>query len=403
MNTNHDELERMLGRDLHDQVDGMTGVPFGIDDVKGRAGKIRRNRRIAAGVGVAAALGVIVPTAFAAGGVFDSRSEIQPAPSPDAPVEVARTTLTLDGLERGAAPAIEYFVPDGVVLPGQGLQPLSESYQALVPEQETGGWFAFGADRTSVEFLDEGFEGVGGGPATDGFASTPDREYVSWTEVRPDGSQRLGVHSTTDLNDVTTWELPESPTVNPVGILGPDSAVYETVTPQGETGVGVANPDGSTTELSYLRVRGVDPVDGRISVLTRVRGSSGCFAVVDVGTLVDAWQTCDYSLGAFSPDGEYVMATNADSDGLGLSELDVLDADTGDLVARFSQTGPSQVALVGASWESADSMVAVAVEGETQTIVRMGLDGTLEETVDPVQGEPYGDLYFYLGADRTRF
>ncbi len=401
MNTNHDELERMLGRDLHDQVDGMTGVPFGFDDVKGRAGRIRRNRRIAAGVGVAAALAVIVPTAITAGGMLQSKGDLQPAPSPDAPVEVARTTLTLDGLERGDAPAIEYFTPDGVVLPGEGLQPLSKSYQALVPEQETGGWFAYGADRTSVEFLDENFEGDGGGPATGGFATTPDRDYVSWTQVGPDGSQLLGVHSTTDLNGVTTWEFPEFPVVNPVGILGPDSAVYETVTSQGETKVGLANPDGSTTELRYLRVRGADPVNGRISVLTKVKGSSGCFAVVDVATLVEAWETCDYSLGAFSPDGEYVMATNADSDGLGLSEVDVLDAETGDLVARFSQSGASQIALVGTSWESADSMVAVAVEGETQTIVRMGLDGTLEETVDPVTGT-YGDLYFYMGADRAR-
>ena len=52
MNTQH-ELERMLSRDLHDQVDGMSDLPFGLSDVQGRARRIRRNRRIVAGVGVA--------------------------------------------------------------------------------------------------------------------------------------------------------------------------------------------------------------------------------------------------------------------------------------------------------------------------------------------------------------
>ena len=69
MNTNHDELERMLGRQLHDQVDGMNDQPLGLGDVKGRAGRIQRNRRLAAGVAVAAAVAIITPVAmFAAQG-----------------------------------------------------------------------------------------------------------------------------------------------------------------------------------------------------------------------------------------------------------------------------------------------------------------------------------------------
>ena len=56
MNTTNDELERMLGRELHDQVDRMDDHPLGLGDVKGRACRIQRNRRLAAGAVVAAAV-----------------------------------------------------------------------------------------------------------------------------------------------------------------------------------------------------------------------------------------------------------------------------------------------------------------------------------------------------------
>src|SRR5688572_16209565 len=101
MSTHHDELEQMLGRDLHQQVDGMSTVPFGFTEVKGRAHRIRRNRRIAAGVGLAAAVAVIVPVGLNAGGSPQSKDDIQPAPSPSVPAQALRTTLTLNGLPRG--------------------------------------------------------------------------------------------------------------------------------------------------------------------------------------------------------------------------------------------------------------------------------------------------------------
>ena len=48
--TAHD-LERELGRQLHDQVDHRHDAPLGLGDVQGRAGRIRRNRRLAVAAG----------------------------------------------------------------------------------------------------------------------------------------------------------------------------------------------------------------------------------------------------------------------------------------------------------------------------------------------------------------
>ena len=198
MSTDHDELERMLGQDLHQQVDGIRTVPFGFSEVKGRARRIRRNRRLRAGAGVAAALAVIVPVGLMVGGAPQSTDEIQPAPSPSVPATVSRTTLTLTGLPRGEAPGIEYFTPDGVVLPGEGTKSLPESYQALVWDEGARRWIALGAARDEVIYLSEDFEPQGGSAASGaGFATTPERDLVSWA-VPEKGAQTLEVRSTTD-------------------------------------------------------------------------------------------------------------------------------------------------------------------------------------------------------------
>ena len=405
MNTNYDELERMLGRQLHDQVDGMNDHPFGFGDVKGRAGRIQRNRRIAAGVGVAAAVAIIAPVAmFAAQGLDGADRELDPAPSPDAPVEIARTTLTLDGLERGDAPGVEYFTPDGVVLPGVGLQEQGGSYQAMVPSEADGGWIAVETDRQGIRFLNEDFEPQGGSSKTDGLATTPDRSWITWS-AQESGAQTLVLRSTTDPGAGMAWDFPEFPAVTPVGFVAEDRVVYQAVDQEdGSVDAGIAEPDGSLTKLpDVVGVASANPVNGLIAVQTRTnKDASGCFGVVDpdVSTSEPVWETCDHSLGAFSPDGRHVMASSPYGDGFGLTTLDVLDAETGEMVARFTQASNTRIDLVMPVWESDSTIVAVAAEGETQTVVRLGVDGSLAEVVDPVEGV-YGDLYFYLGEDRT--
>ena len=81
--------------------------------------------------------------------------------------------------------------------------------------------------------------------------------------------------------------------------------------------------------------------------------------------------------GAFSPDGEYVLASSAYGDGYGITSLSVLDADTGDLVATFTQASDTQVNLMTVVWESADTVVAVGLEGTTVEGLRFGVDGDL--------------------------
>jgi hypothetical protein len=398
-----DQLQRQVARELREQAEQLSPAHFGLEAVKGRAGRIRRNRRIAAGVAVAAGIAVVVPTAMSVGGALRTDDGIDPAPDPT-PTHVAHTTLTLDGLQRGDDPQIEYFTPDGVVLPGRGLRPLDASYQALVPSEADGGWIAMEPDGQGIRYFTEDFEPQGGSSATQSFVTTPDRAWVAWVTPEP-GAQTLVLHSTTDSDRGMVRDLPELQVAVPVGFVAEDRVVFETTDQRGTTEVFVAEPDGSTTELSgYVGAMDANPNNGLIAVQVKVNDdASGCFGVVDpaVSLSEPIWETCNHSLGGFSPDGRLVMASSPYQSGIGPTSIDVLDARTGELVAEFSQTRTTQIALVQPSWESPESIVAIALDGPMVAMVRLGVDGSLATIADPVEGDWATDLQYYFGSDRT--
>ena len=139
---------------------------------------------------MAAALAVIVPTAFLAGGGLNRSQEPDPVRPPAEERVAVHTRLTLDGVPRGDAPGIEYFTEDGVVLPDEGLVEQELSWQALIPSEADGGWIAFGPARGEVRYLSEEFEDQGGSGAGDALVSSADRSYVAWTASEP-GAQTL--------------------------------------------------------------------------------------------------------------------------------------------------------------------------------------------------------------------
>ena len=164
---------------------------------------------------------------------------------------------------------------------------------------------------------------------------------------------------------------------------------------------------GTTTTDGGLYVKAVsaNPETGLVAVQTKSnKDASGCFGVLDAAASIatTVWESCDYSLGAFSPDGRHVLASSSYLSGDGPTSLAILDARTGAPVATFEPSGRTMVTLRGVVWESPETVVAVATQATTTSVVRFGLDGTLEETVDAVEGDPYADLPFYLGLDRRR-
>lgn len=404
-NPHGNDLERELGRQLHEQVDHRHDAPLDLGDVRGRAGRIRRNRRVAVGAGVAAALAVIVPTAVLAGGGLN-RSQEPDLLRPPAEERVAvHTKLTLDGVPRGADPGIEYFINDGVVLPDEGLVEQETSWQALIPSERDGGWIAFGPARGEVRYLSDEFEDVGGSGTGDSLVSSADRSYAAWTVSEP-GSQTLVLHATTESGTDRSWDFAATPPVEPVGVLGDDRVVFETTNQRnGKVTVGIAEPDGSTSGFADVVDAMAVSADGLVSVMTRSNpDNSGCFGIVDTAAdpTAVAWETCANSLSVFSPDGRYVLAGPAYLDGAGDRTLAVLDARTHREVATFDQPRKGQVIIGQKGWESDDTVLAYVSDGLSEALLRFGVDGTLERATDVVQGNGFTDVAFYLGEDRVR-
>ncbi|MDP3891656.1 hypothetical protein, partial [Nocardioides sp.] len=124
---NERDLAGELERGLRDRVSGLHDAPFDLEDVKGRAGQIRRRRRITTAIAATAVAAVVVPTAFLVAPSLTTSTEIPPAaPSPsivspsegrdDAEPPTAGDSQELDvsDLESGQAPRIAYL-EDGVI------------------------------------------------------------------------------------------------------------------------------------------------------------------------------------------------------------------------------------------------------------------------------------------------
>jgi hypothetical protein len=401
----HDDLERELGRQLHDRVDHRHDAPLRLGDIQSRAARLRRNRRLAMTAGVAAALAVIVPTAFLAGGGLSRSQEPDPVRPPGEERAAVHTRLALDGLARGGDPAIEYFTADGVVLPDRGLVEQPVSWQALIRSERDGGWIAFGPGRGEVRYLSDEFEDVDGSDAGDALVASADRSYAAWTVSEP-GAQTLVLHATTDSGTDRSWDFAAAPPVEPVGVLGDDRVVFQTTNQRtGKVTVGIAEPDGSTSGFAdVVDAMAVSP-DGFVSVMTRSNpDNSGCFGIVDTAAdpTAVAWETCENSLGVFSPDGRYVLAGPAHLDGAGDRTLAVLDARTHREVATFDQPRKGQVTIGQTTWESDDTVLAYVSDGPSEALLRFGVDGTLERATEVVQGTGFTDVAFYLGDDRVR-
>jgi hypothetical protein len=288
------------------------------------------------------------------------------------------------------------------VLPGEGLQELDQSLQALVESPADGGWAALGPAADELLYLQQDFSPNGSDPAY-GLVTNPDRTRFAVAMPTGDG-ETLVARSTTDRSDGMTWDFPKPSWVEPIGFLDDNRVVYFARTLDNPRQFGIAEPDGSLTELpDRPEWISASPDNGLIALQTGANeDASGCFGVVDPDASLTepVWETCDYSLGAFSPDGRFVLASSSYQSGAGPVSMAVLDAATGRLVASFDQTRDTQITLWAAAWETTDTVIVLANEGLTNTLLRLGVDGTLEETIEPVEGDPLGDLPLYLGADR---
>ena len=402
MNTTDD-----LTRSLREQADRIGGHPIDLESVRGRARGIQRRRRAGTAVVAAAVLAVAVPVGITVAGGLNDRGP-QPAPPVEPTIEPAPQQkdgsflLSPEDAPEGGVPQVPYIVIDdhrlstpdrSSELPGDVVQ--------LAPFGD--GWIAIQAGNypptgTRVVGLDGDFEVTGDavlpGPRPSGptLVANTDGSRVGWVEYE-DGSPLL-VNSPTQGGTTIRSRVPgnQNTQTAPVGFLADGTLVFTTADAATfENEFGYVTTGGEIISFGGFNVlESTSEATGLVAGQTQFLGDGSCSGVTDplAGTKL-LWETCDYQLGAFSPDGRYIVGLAPYSDGPGSPSLSILDATTGEPAVdyRGPKDGQTFIGVDQVVWEDDDTVLATVEQDGKQTIVRAELDGALSRVTPSLPTE----------------
>ncbi len=400
-----------LRRALRERADDLHDAPVTLDDVRSRAGGIRRRRRLAAGAGALAVVAVLAPVGVATLGGGESGTPAASQGGAEAvPDPVGRVDFTGAGLARGADTDLPYVSTGGRVSAGDERVTVGRMARPQDAAVVDGGLLVAGGadgDGATVALVGPGgaTRRVAPAPVADAVTSSERRQQVAWVQG-DETAQQLAVADSDSLATVEAARRIDLPVESgdatgwrPVGI-GPDGVVLEDVA--GARGsVVIAGPgEGARPVPGLLRAGGVDAATGRIAGLTSRSDEGSCSAVVGTDGS-QAWETCDYTLLGFSPDGRWVLATQPFRSGFGDTTTAVLDAQTGELQVEWRAADPEQSATwISRRWEDDGSFVAVLVTGNEVSLARFGVDGSVELAADPVTvDDPALEMPYSLPED----
>jgi hypothetical protein len=390
MNDTH--LEEQVHDALHLTADSLQRSPLAVGDVRTRARRIRRRRTITAGAAVAAALAITVPVGLSLTGPVQ-RSGVQPATQP--PTTVITGTVRID--PRSAPSSDTLAVPlldvDTARLVADGeVTELPETYDQLTPYLE--GWIGVVNNEGAYSWrqLDADFQVVDEAATASRLAVSADGSRIAWAEHDDTGWYVVDVTADGSREERRT-PLPEGIVEARVDVVGfvSDTEVVVTQTDPADGALTTLRVDGSavTPVPGFVRPWTASSATGVVAGVTRVLDDlSSCSAVIDAQTRTGtpAWDTCDHTLAALSPDGRYVVGLSSYLDGNGSPTLAVLDAATGEAVIDYELIGPRN-SILGINdrmaWEDDDHLIVTMVSKDRQYVLRLGLDGTVERISAP--------------------
>jgi hypothetical protein len=323
-----------------------------------------------------------------------------PSESTSVPTETATPpdsiSLTTEGLAEGQQPAVPYLA-------------------AADPKESNGAWRLVRPDGTSVPVPDGGFssfapmgEGLvgisadGERPAAivvDGAGKTvrraPARGYG--LAVSPDGTivgwlGASGAPQVLEGGGSRSYDLPVVDGGSDIAaVLGKKTC--KEVPPEYGCTVFVNSADASqawvSTSHGFVDTAGTmksvaDAAPTRVIGVVSSTDEGSCSGLWEKPRR-PVWTTCDYTLFQLSVDGSRVLGTDPYLDGLGQRTLAFLDAE-GRVLQDFRspRSGPT---IVRMAWEDADHALAVVLDGDAWSVLRLGVDGSMEYAVAPVRGD----------------
>ncbi|MDP3891417.1 hypothetical protein, partial [Nocardioides sp.] len=96
---------------------------------------------------------------------------------------------------------------------------------------------------------------------------------------------------------------------------------------------------------------------------------------------------------AFSPGGDHLLAIGSVGSGIGEGELAVYDTASGIRVSHWIGTLPESGFVGSRVWEDDAHVLATVHQDGEWSVVRFGLDGSMEQALGPVIGEDIDPAY----------
>ena len=107
------------------------------------------------------------------------------------------------------------------------------------------------------------------------------------------------------------------------------------------------------------------------------------------------WENCESYLYDFSPDDAHLTGTHAYLDGPGPGYITILDAASGDEVARLD---PKEGYIGRAVWQDAGHVIVSIYEPKGWSVYRLGVDGSKERVLGPKGDDEFNPTYTLLGG-----
>lgn len=379
-----------LDEALRQRADTVQDTSLTFDAVRGRARGIRRRRMATATVSAVAAVALAIggPVLLLGGG--EDRSA--PPPTATRTATSPEVAIDLDALPEGEPARVPVAVDGQVRFPdGTEFADTRDTIGDLVEAYPYGDGYLASVEMGDGTLFNLDAAGVPVGDAVRGshsIAYRPGSAELAWvTSDAQGGNAELHVGA----NGTERWSVPldvapyldsEITSASPVGFIGDRVLVNAGSV---DARLLLVSEDG-TTEVPDVTAQASDDVHDVVVATTNSNGTTlFCEGVVSVVSGEALWDTCDYDLESFSPDGARVFAVSEETGTGG----HVLDAQTGEPVIELVGTQDADPSFTGAVWESADTLLVEVVQtGEdgapTYGLVRVDVSNRTVERVAPI-------------------
>lgn len=406
----NDMFDDELRHSLSTQADRVPHVPnLGRSAIR-RAHSIRRRRRIASGVAVAALVAVALPLGLKIGDVVSHGQD--PVERPTGP---ARVELDLQTLSAGDEPAIPYL--DGRTIVGERFEidvPGQAPIVGIAPVDD-GVYVASGAgsDGWPVTRYSRDGDVEALGSVLNGPVASTDGRWVAYITGDTDEFGNADGPATLVLVDDDTGEqssvmLPAAADAYEVTIHAvSDGTVYFTPSDR-HTGRSMSLQSWSTGDSEPEPMPGnfdataISPDGSIVAGLIKITDAGSCSAVVERTTGAELWRTCDYLVKGFTPDGAYVWAIPSNSEGYGPVAVAIIDAATGELVRHYDPAAPVKhpTTFADAVFEDDEHLLILAEQDGGTALIRCEVLTGECRTAEPlVKGTGMTGSSPYLLAD----